>query len=136
MVAVRTEINELGAVQTESDRIYSLLQTAVDTSLQKVGYLPGPPLNNGNGCGRGNGSNQDRWQCSEKQRDLILKITDEHHLDKNAVEQLAQDRFGKNVKALNKLEASGLIDELLEQTGQKPNNGRRFNALPTSARTA
>ncbi len=34
------------------------------------------------------------------------------------VDQLALDRFGKGVKQLNKLEASGLIDELLEQTGQ------------------
>ena len=50
--------------------------------------------------------------------DLIRKITDEHKLDKAKVEQLAQDRFGKGVKALNKLEASGLIEELLEQTGQ------------------
>ena len=40
---------------------------------------------------------------------------------------LAQDRFGKGVKALNKLEASGLIEELLEQTGQnKGNNRGRF----------
>jgi len=50
---------------------------------------------------------------------------DEHKLDKNHVENLAQDRFGKGVKTLNKLEASGLIDELLEQTGQKK-PGRRF----------
>jgi hypothetical protein len=46
-------------------------------------------------------------------------------LDKNKVEQLANDRFGKGVKQLNKLEASGLIEELLEQTGQsKPRNAR------------
>ena len=56
---------------------------------------------------------------------MIIKITDEHKLDKSKVEQLAQDRFGKTVKALNKLEASGLIEELLEQTGQsKPRNAR------------
>ena len=80
---------------------------------------------------------RDRWQCSDKQRDLITKITEEHHLDKNAVVQLAQDRFGKSVKSLNKLEASGLIDELLEQTGQKNGNqGRRFNGSSTSARVA
>jgi hypothetical protein len=37
---------------------------------------------------------------------------------------LAQDRFGKGVKALNKLEASGLIEVLLEQTGQNKGRGR------------
>ncbi|MBE0542267.1 MAG: hypothetical protein IH623_12840 [Verrucomicrobia bacterium] len=135
MVTLRTEITDLSTVQTESDRLYGLLQSAVDTALQRVGYLPEAAARNGNGhtTPRSNGNN-DRWQCSDKQRDLILKLTDEHKLDKNAVEQLAQDRFGKNVKALNKLEASGLIDELLIQTGQKQGN-RRFNH-PTPARAA
>jgi len=134
MVTLRTEISDLSTVQTESDRLYGLLQTAVDTSLQKIGYLPEPTPKNGHGIGRAN--IPDRWQCSDKQRDLIIKITDEHRLDKNAVEELAQDRFGKNVKALNKLEASGLIDELLEQTGQKSTNGRRFNGHSGPARAA
>jgi hypothetical protein len=141
MVTLRTEITDLSAVQTESDRLYGLLQTAVDTSLQKVGYLPEPAPKNGNGNGNGNvtprsNGNSDHWGCSDKQRELILKITDEHRLDKNAVEQLAQDRFGKGVKALNKLEMSGLLDELLEQTGQKNGKGpRRFNQ-PALARPA
>ena len=141
MVTLRTEITDLSTVQAESERLYGLLQTAVDTSLQKVGWLPEPAPKNGNGTGagngrsNGNGQTNDIWQCSPKQRDLILRITDEHRLDKNNVEQLAQDRFGKGVRQLNKLEASGLIDELLEQVGQKPSNGRRFNR-PTQARAA
>jgi hypothetical protein len=107
----------------------------VDTSLQKVGFLPEPAPKNGNGNGGGHtNGNNDAWQCSPKQRELILKITDEHKLDKVAVDQLALDRFGKGVRQLNKLEASGLIDELLEQTGQK-NGNRRFNR-PTPARAA
>ena len=128
MVTLRTEITDLSTVQAESDRLYGLLQTAVDTSLQKVGYLPEPAPKNGNG--------QDRWACSDKQQALILRITDEHKLDKNNVEQLAQDRFGKGVRQLNKLEASGLIDELLLQTGQQPNSRQRFTprALPAPAR--
>ena len=59
------------------------------------------------------------WNCSAKQKNLILKIVAENNLEKNKVETLAQERFGKGVKALNKLEASGLIEELLEKTGQK-----------------
>ena len=60
--------------------------------------------------------------CSPKQQSLILKIVEEHKLEKAQVEALAQDRFGKTVKALNKLEASGLIDELLGKSGR---NGRK-----------
>lgn len=145
MVTLRTEITDLSTVQAESDRLYGLLQTAVDASLQRVGYLPEPAPKNGNGNGNSNrhgnghsnGHGQDRWNCSDKQRELILKITDEHKLDKVKVDELAMDRFGKGVRQLNKLEASGLIDELLEQTGQKSSNQqRRFNDRPTHARAA
>ena len=58
-----------------------------------------------------------RWQCSDKQKDLILKLVNEHQLDKHAIDQLSRERFGKAVKQLSKLEASGLIDELLDTYG-------------------
>ena len=45
--------------------------------------------------------------------------------DKAEIEKLAQDRFGKGVKQLNKLEASGLIDELLAAHGNANGNNRR-----------
>jgi hypothetical protein len=125
-ITLRTEISDLTQVQAESARLYKLLQEGVDTSIKETGYLP----TNGNGQRGGNGNVQPQadngaWNCSGKQKDLILKIVEEHKLDKAKVEELAQDRFGKTVKALNKLEASGLIEELLEQTGQSKGNGRR-----------
>jgi hypothetical protein len=64
-----------------------------------------------------------QWACSDKQRDLILKIVDEHKLDKQEVEGLAKDMFQTPVKALNKMQASGLIEELLEKYGPKKTNG-------------
>ena len=140
-ITLKTEITDLTQVQAESARLYKLLQDGVDTSIKETGYLPGNDGNggnggngrggNGNGGNGGNGHNQNQpgengdWNCSIKQRDLILKIVEEHKLEKAQVEGLAQDRFGKTVKALNKLEASGLIEELLEQTGQSKGNGRR-----------
>jgi hypothetical protein len=137
MVTLRTEITDLATVPAESHRLYELLQHAVDSSLQNVGWLPQSSSRNGSSSPR-NGGPSDRWACSEKQRDLILRVTDEHRLDKNAIEQLALDRFGKGVRQLNKLEASGLIDELLEQTGQKqPGSRRRFGTnAATPARAA
>ena len=136
-ITLRTEIADLTQVQAESARLYKLLQDGVDTSIQEVGFLPtngnggnGQRGGNGNGNGNGNGHHQNQpaengdWNCSGKQRDLILKIVDEHKLEKTKVEGLAQDRFGKTVKALNKLEASGLIEELLEQTGQSKGRSR------------
>jgi hypothetical protein len=130
-ITLRTEIADLTQVQAESARLYKLLQEGVDTSIKETGYLPTNGNGQRGGNTNGNGQNQNLpsengdWGCSAKQKALILKIVDEHKLEKTKVESLAQDRFGKTVKALNKLEASGLIEELLEQTGQSKGNGRR-----------
>src|SRR5436189_287382 len=124
-ITLRAEIADVSQVQQESARLYRLLQDGVDSSIQDVGYLPG---SNGNSNGNGNGnshqpvSEKDTWKCSEKQKGLILDIVNEHKLDKNEVEKLAVDRFSLGVKSLNKLQASGLIEELLQMTGQA--NGR------------
>jgi hypothetical protein len=136
-ITLRTEITDLNQVQAESARLYKLLQDGVDTSIKETGYLPTNGNGNGSGNGQrsgqndiGNGHNQNQaengaWNCSGKQKDLIIKIVEEHKLEKAKIEGLAQDRFGKTVKALNKLEASGLIEELLEMTGQ-PKGRSRF----------
>jgi len=134
-VTLKSELSDITQAQAESARLYAVLQSSVDHNIQQVGFLPNV---NGNGNGHGNGHTPpvetDAWKCSDKQRDLILKITDEHKLDKARVEQLALDRFGKGVKSLNKLEASGLIEELLEQTGQSKPRNQRFSPPKAGAR--
>ena len=129
-LTVRSEISDINQVPQESQRLYSLMQSCVDQELQQTGFLPGEaaPKNghsNGNGHRQVKPAAEEPWNSSDKQKELILKIVEEHKLDKNHIENLAQQRFNKGVKTLNKLEASGLIDELLEQTGQKK-AGRRF----------
>lgn len=127
-LTLKAEVTDLNQVEQESARLYTLLQTSVDQELQHPGYVPGqtPAKSNGNGNGNGHHRSvrpaEEPWKCSPKQKELILKITDEHKLDKQMVEQLAQDRFGKGVRSLNKLEASGLIEELIEKYPSK--NGR------------
>ena len=128
-LTVRSEISDINQVPQESQRLYALMQSCVDRELQQTGFLPGEPVpaKNGNGHTNGNGNGHTRqvrpteepWKCSVKQKELILKIIEENRLDKNHVEQLAQDRFGKGVRELNKLEASGLIEELIEKHPSK-----------------
>jgi len=132
-ITLKAEISDVAQVQAESSRLYKLLQAGVDASIKEIGYLPGQNGGKGTVNGNGNGANArgDAWACSDKQRELVLKIVEENHLEKTAVEQLAQERFGKSVKALNKLEASGLIDELLEKYGSK--NGRTNTPHPQKA---
>jgi len=135
-VTLRAEIADVSQVQQESARLYQVLQNSVDSNIQQVGFLPGQNgTTNSNGAGTGNGNGNDnghhgaqddKWSCSDKQRDLILKVITENKLDKINVEHLAQERFGKGVRQLNKLQASGLIAELLEQTGQSQPRNQRF----------
>ncbi len=132
-VSVETELVTTDDVAAEAQRLYELLQSNVDGQITQTGFVPpadygmdephtpGGNRRNGNGSGPLNG----RWKCSDKQRDLILKLVDEHRLDKQEVEELALERFGKGVRTLGKLEASGLIDELLEAHGGNGGNAQR-----------
>ncbi len=141
-VSMETELTDLGQVQGEVSRLYELLQDAVDREIQHTGFVPGHDYGevpqNGNGHGhvsfKANGGNghrgmtpgtngNDHWSCSDKQRELIQKLVTENDLDRDTVEQIARDRFGAGVHQLNKLQASGLIGELLETCGGT--NGKR-----------
>ena len=128
-VTIRSEVADLSQVERESAKLYAILQGSVDREIQEVGFIP--EVNGSTASRATNGhageSNGDQWNCSDKQRDLILKIVDEHRLDKQEVEALAKDLFQKPVKTLNKLEASGLIEELLEKYGPKKANGGNGN---------
>jgi hypothetical protein len=129
-ITLKSELTDISQAEQESARLYDVLQNSVDSNIQQIGFLPSeakPSTNgNGNGYNRAMKPAEEPWKCSDKQRELILKITNENKLDKTKVDQLAQDRFGKGVKELNKLEASGLIEEMLEQTGQSKPRNQRF----------
>jgi hypothetical protein len=134
-VSVETELSAADNIAAESTRLYQLLQSNVDEQMLRTGFVPPgtygmEDTNDSDAPAPGTVTHiQDngRWKCSDKQKDLILKLVDEHHLDKNEVDHLARQRFGKGVKQLSKLEASGLIDELLETYGGGNNNTNRRN---------
>lgn len=115
------EIADLNQLEQANADLYAKLQGAVDTQIVNLGHVPGdsPSTRSQKQEPSGNGTDgEDGWKCSEKQRDLILKIVDEHRLDKGEVDDLARQRYGVGVRQLNKLQASGLIDELLETHGK------------------
>lgn len=129
-VTIRSEVADLSQVDRESAKLYSILQGSVDREIQEVGFIPDanghgskPPPTNGN-------ANGDHWACSDKQRDLILKIVNEHKLDKSQVEEISKQLFQRPAKTLNKLEASVLIKELLEEFGPKDTNGNGNGRRP------
>jgi len=120
-VSVETELVATDDVAGESRRLYDLLQSNVDEQIQTTGFVPPHDYGMPDQATPGNQPhaplNGGRWKCSDKQKGLILKLVDEHQLKKQDVEELSIERFGHGVCLLNKLEASGLIDELLESHG-------------------
>ncbi len=136
-ISLETELADVNQLQQESARLYSLLQTGVDTSIKEVGFLPGQNGDghnghNGNGS-NGNGHNREEWLCSPKQKELILKLVEDSKTDKRQIEALAVERFGVGVKLLNRLQASGFIEELLERYGDS-NPGSNRSRYPQKAR--
>ena len=137
-IEIETELVTTDDVAAESARIYELLQTNVDEQIRQTGFVPptdygmeetpASPANNGRTNGAQRPATSTAWKCTDKQRELIENLVAEHQLDKSDVENLAVERFGKGVRHLNKVEASGLIDELIDTHGgqQRPaTNGRR-----------
>lgn len=116
-VSLKAEVAHLEDVPGEVERVYQILQASVDGQIVNAGFVPGQepsapaPKNDADNDGR-------PWKCSDKQKALILKIVSENKLDRAEVEQLAVTRFGIGVVQLNKLQASGLIDELLGKTSR------------------
>lgn len=125
VVSIRTELTDISQVPEESAKLYKMLQDAVDKEIQEVGFMPDATRYGMNGNGQTNGGPREGTPITPKQLDLINKIVSENSVDKNEVEQLALQMFGTNVKFLNRMQASNLIDELFEQYGRKNGNGHR-----------
>lgn len=132
-VSCETEVNDMDQVPVEVARLYERLQAAVDDQIQQTGFVPDSnyaavparqksenvPHNRLQSAVRTNGSNGgEHWACSDKQKSLIMTLVTENNISRDAVDNTAQERFGTGVKQLNKLQASGLISELLEVTGK------------------
>jgi hypothetical protein len=146
-VTIRTELNDLSQVEAESARLYRTLQDAVDREMEEVRFIPGVtaygmhPPHDSNGHGNGERSSADAplqsngngaWRCSEKQRELIEDLLREKRIETAAVEDLSLEMFETEVKQLNRLQASGLIDELLDRYGGGRRNGK---PVPRRGRT-
>ncbi len=154
-VSIETEITNPSDVQAVSANIYNTLQSAVDEQMQQVGFVPDEQYGRGNNTSatptsasspasanstKGNGygtysaqpdtpepSQEERWQCTEKQQSMILGQGRKCGMALAELDQLAQQRFGKPISTLNSMEASGIIKELMERTGdaqERGNTGR------------
>jgi hypothetical protein len=139
-VSCETEITNVDDVRQESERLYATLQESVDEQIQTTGFVPDAdygnndsgsikPINRIKANGIKTNGNGDGWHCSDKQRELLLKLISTHNLE-DVAEDMSQDMFRCSPKDLNKLQASGLIQRILEEfASRKPSkgNGRYVN---------
>ena len=125
-VSMRTEVNNMEEIKEESERAYRLLQQSVDAQLSNPGFIPAEngkePESKGN---QTNGTDPQKWNCTERQRGLILKILSQNDLPESAVEQVAQDLHGQPMATLGKMQVSTVISEVLDRWGKHTRtNGR------------
>jgi len=130
-VSCETELTDLTQVSDEAARLYGLLQDSVDREIQQTGFVPGDDYgdkststvrSNVNNNGNGNGHHPEAepaWQCSDRQRELIIGLATELNLDDASLDKRSERLFRRPARQLNKLCASGLISDLLAEAGTR-----------------
>ncbi len=125
--SVETELRDLTEADSEMANLYHQLQSNVDAQIQETGFVPSeaygsqspqrqtPQQNNQ----PQSEPDHDGWSCSDKQEKFIRRIMKENNLLPKVIDDLAHQRFGRPAPRLNKMQASGLIDALLDQYGSK-----------------
>ncbi len=123
-LTVQSEVSNMDQVREESHRLYLLLNESVTQELEGSSDTPSkngewPKL-----VPAAATPTSRVWRASDKQRDLILKIIDENGVDRGDVESLSLEMFSNsNLQELNRLQASGLLDQLLQRYGKKSTRG-------------
>ena len=149
MISVRAEVSSLRRLETESARLYRVLQTSVDAEIKEAGFLPDATkygmLVDGkvsqNGAAR-NGhrsaaapvATADASHSSEKQKTLIAKVAKEQKFTAEDLDGIAQRLFKLPLAQLDRKQTSSFITELLVIAG--PPRFRKASGRPAEANGA
>lgn len=132
MISVRAEVSSLRRLETESARLYRVLQTSVDKEVQQVGFLPDATKygmlvddkagkngasKNGNGSGGASSSGAAAAQPSDKQKALIEKVAKREKFTPADLNGMAQTLFQRPFDQLDRKQTSAFITELLMLAG-------------------
>ncbi|MCX8493997.1 MAG: hypothetical protein ORN23_07190 [Chthoniobacterales bacterium] len=128
-LTVQSEVSNLNQVAEASHQLYTLLNDSVNAELngdkepEKRAEWPKLERNTSTHQNSSNGVSP-IWRCSDKQKALIGKLIADHHLEREDVEKLSLELFGTaHLHTLHKMQASGLIDRLIEEHGGKNKRG-------------
>ena len=122
-VSMKAEVSDPEDIPQEAERAYGILQQAVDKQMENPGFLPSPRQENQD---QTNETDPEKWNCTEKQRGLILKILSQNDLPESAIEEVAQGLHGRPMSQLGKMQVSTVISEVLDRWGKhrRTDNGR------------
>ena len=134
-ITMKAEVTDLAKIGEEAERAYGLLQSAVDSQIVHSGYVSNEDKGeNGTdqvqktqGKVNGNGSktDPDMWNCTVKQRGLIVSVIERNGLDLRVVDDLSQELHGRPMSDLGKAQVSEVIGQVLDRWGRRPDaNGR------------
>ena len=132
-IGLKAEVANLDEVQGEVEKAYSLLQSAVDSQIVHSGYVSNEDKGE-NGTDQvqktqvkvnGTKADPDKWNCTVRQRGLLMTILERNDLDPEVVDDLSQELHGRPMSDLGKAQVSEVIGQVLDRWGRHPKtNGR------------
>ena len=118
-VSMKAEVNDPEAIPQEAERVYSILQQSVDSQIANPGFIPSV---NGKIEIKEPEVDPDKWNCTERQKGLLLTILDRNGLEPIVVEDLSREIHGRSMADLGKMQVSAVIGEVLDRWGKHPKN--------------
>ena len=132
-IGLKAEVANLDEVRGEVEKAYSLLQQSVDSQIVHSGFVSNEDKGE-NGTDQvqktqvkvnGGATDPDKWNCTVRQRGLIVSVIERNGLDLRVVDDLANDLCGKPMSGLGKAQVSEVIGQVLDRWGRRPDaNGR------------
>ena len=133
-IGLKAEVANLDEVRGEVEKAYSLLQQSVDSQIVHSGFVSNEDKGE-NGTDQvqktqvqvnGGSTDPDKWNCTVRQRGLIVSVIERNGLDLRVVDDLANDLCGKPMSDLGKAQVSEVIGQVLDRWGRHPKttNGR------------
>ncbi len=127
-VSMKAEVNDPEAIPAEAKRVYGILQESVDSQIANPGFVPSGNSNATQVQPNGNNAktNPADWNCTVRQKGLLMTILERNNLDPEVVEDLSQEIHGRPMADLGKMQVSAIISEVLDRWGRHPKttNGR------------
>ena len=133
-IGLKAEVANLDEVRGEVEKAYSLLQQSVDSQIVHSGFVSNEDkVENGTDQVQktqvkvnGGATDPDKWNCTVRQRGLIVSVIERNGLDLRVVDDLANDLCGKPMSDLGKSQVSEVIGQVLDRWGRHPKttNGR------------